>query len=180
MVSPQIQTSVKLNLGCGSDVRPGYVNVDKFPASDGVLKADFPKLPFGEDFADEILLYHVLEHFGYADGLTLLQEIVRVLKPQGIARVEVPDMAWCCAQFLGAPEPDRYTDPKMDYSTGHKWGLWAQAIWGDQHTDGLFHKWGYTGHRLLHTMHHAGFAGVKIEFVASHGVQCLSATGQKG
>ncbi|HZH98499.1 MAG TPA: hypothetical protein VEX38_05965, partial [Fimbriimonadaceae bacterium] len=58
-------------------------------------------------------------------------------------------------------------------------GLWAQAIWGDQHHDGLFHKWGYTAHRLLHLLSHCGFQPVEISFVQSHGVQCLSAKATK-
>lgn len=170
---------IRLNLGCGSDIRPGFVNVDKFPANNEVTQADFPKLPFKDGYADEIVLSHVLEHFGYADGVTLLSEIFRVLKVGGTAYIEVPDIAWCCAQFLGAPEPNGWTDPCMDYNTSHKWGLWAQALWGDQHNDGLFHKWGYTAHRLLHTLGHVGFREANIDFIASHGVQCLAANARK-
>jgi predicted SAM-dependent methyltransferase len=155
------------------------VNVDKFPVSDDVVQADFPLLPFADNYANEALLSHVLEHFGYADGLTLCREIHRVLKPGGIALIEVPDIAWCMAQFLGAPETNSYTDPKNDYSTTHKWGLYSQSIWGDQHNDGLFHKWGYTAHRLLYTLDHVGFHPVEITYVHSHGVQCLSATAVK-
>jgi hypothetical protein len=106
--------------------------------------------------------------------------MVRVLKPGGIAHIEVPDISWCAAQFLGAPEPNNYTDPKMDYNTSHKWGLVAQSLWGDQHHDGLFHKWGYTAHRLMHTLNHAGFPAVEINYKQSHGVQCLAAKAQKG
>jgi predicted SAM-dependent methyltransferase len=109
--------TIRLNLGCGHDVRPGHANVDKFPVNDDVVQADFPLLPFPDNYANEALLSHVLEHFGYADGLTLCREIHRVLKPGGIALIEVPDIAWCMAQFLGAPETNGYTDPKNDYST---------------------------------------------------------------
>jgi predicted SAM-dependent methyltransferase len=179
MIATTLQQPVKLNLGCGSDIRPGFINVDAYPANSDVVQANLPQIPFADGYADEVVLSHVLEHFGYADGVTLLQEIVRVLKPGGTAYIEVPDIAWCCAQFLGAPEPNVYTDPKNDYNTTHKWGLWAQAIWGDQHNGGLFHKWGYTAHRLIYTMTHAGFAEVNVSFVASHGVQCLAAIGRK-
>jgi len=171
--------SVKLNLGCGSDLRPGYVNVDKFPASSEVVQADMPVLPFKDNSADEIVLSHVLEHFGYADGELLCREMLRVLKPTGYALIEVPDIQWCVAQFLGAPEINAYTNPSYDYSTEHKWGLYAQSIWGDQHNDGLYHKWGYTAQRLLYLLHHVGFSGIEVTYVQSHGVQCLSAKAQK-
>ncbi|HMS56766.1 MAG TPA: methyltransferase domain-containing protein [Fimbriimonadaceae bacterium] len=172
-------TRTKLNLGCGHDVREGWVNVDKFPASDSVVQADFPYLPFEDNTSEEVVLSHVLEHFGYAEGEILVREIHRVLGPGGVATIEVPDINWCLAQFLGAPEPNGYTNPQNDYNTSHKWGLWAQAIWGDQHHDGLFHKWGYTPHRLLNLLHHCGFNQVNIDFVPSHGVQCLLARATK-
>lgn len=174
-----LSKSVRLNLGCGSDVRPGYVNVDKFLCAPGVVIADLPNLPFLSDYADEVLLSHVLEHFGYADGEDLCREILRVLKPKGVATIEVPDIQWCLAQFLGAPEPNWHTDPKNDYTTGHRWGLFAQAIWGDQHDDGLYHKWGYTAQRLVALLNHVGFAEINLCFVQSHGVQCLRADAWK-
>lgn len=170
---------VRLNLGCGHDVRPGWINVDKFPSQDDVVQANFPELPFANDYAQEIALCHVLEHFGYSDGFTLVKEIKRVLAPSGTAYIEVPDIEWCMARFLESPEATGYTHPSGDYSTDHRWGLWAQAIWGDQHSDGLYHKWGYTAHRLLHLLAAAGFSGANVEFVQSHGVQCLAATAIK-
>ena len=59
-----------------------------------------------------------------------------------MAYIEVPDIAWCAAQFLGAPEPNMYTDVTNEYHTNHRWGLFAMSLWGDQHNDGLYHKWG--------------------------------------
>lgn len=171
-----ISHRVKLNLGCGSDIRPDYTNVDKFPGSAEVVQAEMPLLPFADRSADEALLSHVLEHFGYADAETMCREILRVLKPGGFAIIEVPDVQWCIAQFLGAPEANAYTNPSYDYNTDHRWGLFAQAIWGDQHNDGLYHKWGYTAPRLFHLLAHAGFADIQIRYVHSHGVQCLHAT----
>jgi predicted SAM-dependent methyltransferase len=174
-----LEKTLKLNLGCGSDIRPGYTNVDKFPASKDVVQADLPVLPFPNNSAEEVVLSHVLEHFGFADGELLCREILRVLKPGGYALVEVPDIQWCMAQFLGSPEFNGYTNPTFDYTTHHRWGLYAQAIWGDQHNDGLYHKWGFTAQRLLHLLNHVGFAAIEITFVPSHGVQCLSAKAQK-
>src|SRR5207237_8945713 len=54
--------TLKLNLGCGSDIRPGYLNVDKFPATPEVVQADLPALPFGDGKADEVLLSRSEEH----------------------------------------------------------------------------------------------------------------------
>lgn len=174
-----LRQSIKLNLGCGSDLKPGYVNVDKFASHPDIVLAELPHVPFEDATVQEVVLSHVLEHFGFKDGEILCREIYRVLEVGGTAHIEVPDLQWCLAQFLGAPEPGFYTDPTYDYSTQHRWGLYAQAIWGDQHNDGLYHKWGYTAHRLLHLLHHVGFTDVQIDFIHSHGVQSLAAVATK-
>lgn len=170
---------LRLNLGCGHDVRPGYTNVDSHPGSPDVVFAQLPSLPFEDNSAQEVVLSHVLEHFGYDDGKTLVAEIYRVLAPGGVAQIEVPDIAWCMAQFLGAPEPSGFTETKGDYGYAHRWGLYAQSIWGDQHHDGLFHKWGYTINRLIALLQHVGFQQIAMNYVASHGVQCLDARATK-
>jgi SAM-dependent methyltransferase len=90
----------KLNLGCGRDVRPGYVNLDlaKLPRLDVVADLERP-LPFADDSFDEVFSSHVLEHVG--DLIPLLAELQRIAKPGGVLRITVPHLS-----FFGA-----YTDP---------------------------------------------------------------------
>ena len=58
---------MKLNLGCGDKILPGYVNVDVAPARAGQkpdVICDLHELtPFEDETADEILAVHVVEHF---------------------------------------------------------------------------------------------------------------------
>jgi predicted SAM-dependent methyltransferase len=55
---------VKLNLGCGSVTRAGYVNVDIVPYKGVNLIANLnhTPFPFKEDSFDEVLCDHVLAH----------------------------------------------------------------------------------------------------------------------
>jgi ubiquinone/menaquinone biosynthesis C-methylase UbiE len=86
---------LKLNLGCGPDLRPGYLNVDDgsmfgFKYQPGVQFWNlnvFP-WPFESDSADEILMWHVLEHL--PETARVLAEIKRVLKPGGLFWGQVP------------------------------------------------------------------------------------------
>lgn len=73
---------MKLNLGCGTDVRPGWVNVDRHRAQ-GVTTIDLSKTPWPwpDASADEILASHVIEHV--PDAYEFLDECGRVLKPGG-------------------------------------------------------------------------------------------------
>lgn len=76
---------MKLNLGCGSKILDGYVNIDQ---NCGDIKFDLSKKwPLDDDSADEILMDHVLEHLNLEH---VYQEVWRVLKNNGIWDVWVP------------------------------------------------------------------------------------------
>jgi SAM-dependent methyltransferase len=79
----------KLNLGCGRDIRKGWLNCDFIQGQgiDQVFDASKP-FPFADNSFDEILALDVLEHiWNYGD--TVL-ECHRVLKPEGILTIRVP------------------------------------------------------------------------------------------
>lgn len=82
---------VRLNLGCGRDIRAGWVNVDSQPGDGVDLVVDFdnqPTLPFPDDSADHFEGSHVLEHLHRP--LPFMQELWRVAKPGATARFRVP------------------------------------------------------------------------------------------
>ncbi|PIP26896.1 MAG: hypothetical protein COX30_04730 [Candidatus Moranbacteria bacterium CG23_combo_of_CG06-09_8_20_14_all_39_10] len=69
----------QLNLGCGKDIRKGYINLDMYPLEGVDVVADIEKkLPFENDTFDEIFTAHVLEHM--ADLNALLSELHRITK----------------------------------------------------------------------------------------------------
>lgn len=84
----------QLNLGCGSDRRSGYWNVDKYAAAGPDEVVDLERLPwpFADDSADEIVLHHVLEHLGQSSDtfLGILRELYRVCAPGALVRITVP------------------------------------------------------------------------------------------
>lgn len=78
--------SLKLNIGAGSTVLPGFTAIDRKLGSEA-----YP-LPYPDGAVDEIRASHILEHFTFADAQTALKEWVRVLKPGGRIRLAVPDL----------------------------------------------------------------------------------------
>jgi ubiquinone/menaquinone biosynthesis C-methylase UbiE len=80
----------KLNLGCGRDIRQGYVNLDsvKMPGVDVVHNLDKYPYPFKDSTFDEVYAAHVLEHLD--DLVKALKELRRVTKPNGTITIRVP------------------------------------------------------------------------------------------
>jgi len=98
-----MDNEIKLNLGCGNDVLPGWVNIDAYnDAAD--VKADVRKLPYPDNSVDIILASHVIEHFHFQDGFAVLLEWYRALRPGGKLIVETPDFLATCKSFAEGSE----------------------------------------------------------------------------
>jgi len=82
---------MKLNLGCGKDIRPGWVNIDRRPGPgvDLVLDIAIP-LPYAPESVEYILCSHVLEHLPYWEDV--MPGFYGLLKPGGILEIRVPYM----------------------------------------------------------------------------------------
>ena len=91
---------MKLHLGCGKRHIPGFFHIDAidYPHVDHVATID--NLSFlGDGTVDLIYNCHVLEHFKRREVHKVLTEWLRVLKPDGILRISVPDFASLCEVY---------------------------------------------------------------------------------
>ena len=86
-----------LNLGGGEDKTgkegfEGYVAVDMTAQGEWSVGHDLTTpIPLGNGSVERFLSEHFFEHIPMESGQWLLQEIHRLLKPGGIARIAVPD-----------------------------------------------------------------------------------------
>ena len=97
------RTALKVNLGCGPDIRTGWVNVDLIlgpaPRIDPASQPDTflivhdlrEGLPLEAESCQLIYSSHFFEHLSFADGLKLMTESYRALSPGGIFRIVLPD-----------------------------------------------------------------------------------------
>ena len=92
---------MKLNVGCGKDIRKDCINLDKL-SMEGVDKVhDLTKVPypFKKDIFDVVYLFGVMEHV--PDTVKIMEEIHRITKPHAKIYISVP--IWQCTNMLADP-----------------------------------------------------------------------------
>lgn len=80
----------KLNIGCGHDIKEGYINLDKakIPGVDVVHDLDIYPWPFEDSTFDEVFGMDVIEHV--KDLVKAMMEIKRISKNNAVVRLIVP------------------------------------------------------------------------------------------
>lgn len=89
----------KINLGCGKDIREGYINCDSSNKVGANMVFDMEKkFPFKDNSIEEILAYNCLEQVSSPKKFVeVMNEIHRVLVDGGKAIVRVPNVLDVCA-----------------------------------------------------------------------------------
>lgn len=79
-----------LNLGCGHNYLPGFINIDKskFARCDKRIDLEKGHLPFKDKTIELIVATHLLEHI--KNIIPLMNECYRVLKDTGEIHIIVP------------------------------------------------------------------------------------------
>ena len=94
-----------LNLGCGRRFHPAWTNLNFASTDPSVIPHDLTQgIPFPDASFDVVYHSHLLEHFPKVEAPQFLQECYRVLRPQGIIRIAVPDLEQIIRSYLYALE----------------------------------------------------------------------------
>lgn len=140
------ESILKLHIGCGKRMLPGYTHVDISEHEHVDVRCDIRKLDtyFKAD-ADEIYACHVLEHFGRNEVVAVLTAWANALKPGGVIRIAVPDLE---AAF------EHYRENKnLLLITG--------LLYGGQRDEYDHHHIGFSFDTLVAALEQAGFEDVK-------------------
>lgn len=152
---------IRLNLGCGDKVMQGYINVDVVPSRQGKtpdILSDLKELSvFSDNYADEILAVHVVEHFWRWEIEDVLREWLRILKPGGEMILECPNLISACEEFLKNPEKNASEGQEGQRTM---WVFYGDPAWKDPY---MIHRWGYTPSSLKKLMEEVGLINVRQE-----------------
>jgi SAM-dependent methyltransferase len=172
-----------INLGCGLSIAPGWINIDNSPNARlskyplirrtlrklGVLSEhhysvnwsraidiyDLKKrLPYSDSTIDYAYTSHFLEHLARSDAERLICEVFRVLKPCGLLRVVVPDLALGARQYLEALR----TDPQ-NFKAAPEFLNWLQLSRPGVRDP---HLWMYDVPSLTAMLSKTGFANIVV------------------
>jgi len=117
---------MKLNLGCGANKIPGFINVDVDPKMEPDVVFNFTgKFPYKDGEVEEVVAYHVLEHIPKSAHPFIYDEIYRVLQPGGFLTLSFPEFTAC------------YENWKSNYR-GLK-DFWEATLYGRQASPSDFH-----------------------------------------
>jgi SAM-dependent methyltransferase len=151
--------TIKINLGCGDNKLPGWLN------HDADIDITYP-LPWPDDYVDFILIEHCVEHISYHEAVRFFKEAYRVLRIGGVLRVIVPSIT----QILLCDDQEYFDWLKKKgwAPTADTRGALDAIIWQHGHQ----HAW--TATLMEATLYYAGFnAPRKCDpYVSSHPSLC--------
>lgn len=133
---------IKLDIGVGDAPVEGYVHVDIQKIRDVEIVADARKIPLEDGSVGELRSSHLIEHFTRNQVPIVLREWHRLLEPNGIIRIIVPDLVKVCGQIV---KGDITLEQGM---------LW---IFGGHRDEYDIHHWGYTAEILETLLIDSGF-----------------------
>lgn len=101
--------TVKLNVGCGTDYKKGWVNIDNNSdnnINDSKLDLNWDlrnPLPFPDNSVNFIFNEHFIEHLTVDEGKAAVRDFIRVLKPGGVLRMATPDLETVVDKYISIP-----------------------------------------------------------------------------
>jgi autotransporter strand-loop-strand O-heptosyltransferase len=147
-VNPE-RKKVKINLGCGNDIRPGYINVDKYNNTEAVdYNWDMAKLEVEDGSVDEIYTSHVFEHIPINEVYEVLEEWERVLRPGGEIVMRLPNLETEVKIWLDTPDDRKWFE--------------VHRIFGSQSHEGNTHFNGHNPESLKYLIERFNFKVTKL------------------
>jgi predicted SAM-dependent methyltransferase len=102
------RSELKVQLGCGFDLRPGWINIDicvrdttSIEPTAIYINHDLRRgLPLAPNCCALIYSSHLFEHLDEETGTSLMRDCFRALRPGGVFRIVLPDMAKIFKAYL--------------------------------------------------------------------------------
>jgi len=98
-----------LHLGAELFSLPNWFNTDLDPRGEGIYYLDATRpFPFPSSSFDFIFSEHMIEHISFVEGLKLLAECRRILRPGGVVRAATPNLRTILALIADSDGNEAY------------------------------------------------------------------------
>lgn len=150
--------TTKLNIGCGTDYKEGWINVDN-NSDNNITKLDLNwdlrnPLPFQDNSIDFVFNEHFFEHLTVDEAQLVIKDLMRVLKPGGVMRIAMPDLEAIVKQYRKGLKSDPLINNfKMDFIDTKAESINMSFRWWG-------HKWLYDWEELTRRLKEAGYERV--------------------
>lgn len=163
---------INLNVGSYTVMIYGWLNIDKIDLSNFAKQNGykFKQIDIERDglkeykneTVDHIVASHFIEHLSREEGLSFLKECHRILKPEGILRISIPDARIISDAYINNKISDyREFNIGVEKAKDSAQSLWEMLFSG--------HKTLYDAQSLIEVLRGTGFQNVKqMNFLESH------------
>ena len=153
--------------------------------SQNIIVHDLQKgLPYANNSIDAVYHSHLLEHIDCTEVKVFLMEIFRVLKPNGVQRIVVPDLYFFCKSYVENYEKCINQNKLIKKHDNYVAAILEQAvrkeasgsskqnkilrkienlILGDARKRGETHQWMYDSINLKSILNEVGFKNIKVQ-----------------
>lgn len=144
----------RLNWGCGSHVAPGWINSDVKDGAGVDLVADIRRgLPLASESMDYAVSIHALPELSIPEQVPALEELRRVLKPDGVLRLGLPDLGKGIDAYLSGDEAYFKVDESAARTPGGRFIV--HMLWHG------YSRTLFTADFACELLERAGFAGAR-------------------
>jgi predicted SAM-dependent methyltransferase len=150
--------ALKLNVGCGSNYKTGWVNIDRSGRVD--LQLDIRKpIPLPDESAQLIYSEHFLEHLDYPqDAKRFINESFRILSAGGTFSVGVPDTLWPLLDYVNEGQGRYFEFAK---SLHPEWCKTRMEHINFHFRQGTEHRFAYDFETLEYLLKEGGFVEIR-------------------
>lgn len=132
----------------------------RFARQNSIEMLDVTKtMPFSNNVIDVIYSSHMLEHLDRAEALNFLREAQRVLRPNGVLRLAVPDIRKLVNRYVADGDADAFINSTLMCQSRPRTFVQRTKllVFGQRH-----HHWMYDGQSLVRLLTSAGFVNTFV------------------